>query len=121
MYISFAFNIYDTTFVIFSSLDNFVFIFRIAKLKGITTEKPDPPSDSSDEDEDDEDGATRTPAKPAPPPVRMVKSPPPSVKSPPSGKRKTSSIMSPTKSQKSLPVEPEKWIDYREFALMLQQ
>ena len=57
MYILFAFNIYDTTFVIFSSLDNFVFIFRIAKLKGITTEKPDPPSDSSDEDEDDEDGA----------------------------------------------------------------
>jgi len=95
--------------------------YRIAKLKGITTEKPDPPSDSSDEDDDDEDGATRTPAKPAPPPVRMVKSPPPSVKSPPSGKRKTSSIMSPTKSQKSLPVEPEKWIDYREFALMLQQ
>ena len=44
-------------FFIFSSLDNFVFIFRIAKLKGITTEKPDPPSDSSDEDEDDEDGA----------------------------------------------------------------
>jgi len=91
--------------------------YRLAKLKGISTEKPDPPSDSSDEDED----GTTKPKTPPPPPVRMVKSPPPSVKSPPPGKRKSSSIMSPTKSQKSIPPEEEKWIDYREFALMLQQ
>ena len=61
MYILFAFHIYDNTFFYFfpSYLNNtyFVFIFRLAKLKGITTEKPDPPSDSSDEEDEDEDGA----------------------------------------------------------------
>ena len=47
--------------------------------------------------------------KPAPPP--------PTVKSPPSTKRnsKIPSIKSPTETIK----EEEKWIDYREFALML--
>lgn len=81
--------------------------YRLAKLKGITTEKPDPPSDSEDEDED---GAQ----KPRPPP-------PPPVKSPPSAKRgKNPSIKSPTKSQTASVPEEEKWIDYREFALMLQ-
>jgi len=76
--------------------------YRLAKLKGITTEKPDPPSDSEDEDENIE-------TKPAPPP--------PTVKSPPSTKRnsKIPSIKSPTETIK----EEKKWIDYREFALML--
>jgi len=80
--------------------------YRLAKLKGITTEKPDPPSDSEDEDEDD--GGTKK--KPPPPPP---------VKSPPPNKRgsKIPSIKSPTETVK----EEEKWIDYREFALMLQQ
>ena len=94
---------------------NINIIYRLAKLKGISTEKPDPPSDSSDEDED---GTTKPSNPPPPPPVRMVKSPPPSVKSPPPGKRKSSSIMSPTKSQKSIPPEEEKWIDYRGKSLV---
>ena len=74
--------------------------FRIAKLKGISTDKPDPPSDSSDDEE--EEGA-------APPP------PPPPVKSPPMAKRgvKNASIKSPTKSQTASVPEEEKWIDYR--------
>jgi len=77
--------------------------YRLAKLKGITTEKPDPPSDS----EDDDDNVIKKPP------------PPPPVKSPPVSKRnsKIPSIKSPTETVK----EPEKWIDYREFALMLQQ
>jgi len=109
--------------------------YRLAKLKGISTEKPDPPSDSSsdedDDDDDDEKSQKSAPAPPAPvppqpqappPQVRNVKSPSQSIKSPPSGKRRTpTSVMSPTKSQKSLPPEEEKWIDYREFASMLQQ
>ena len=71
-------------------------------IKGITTEKPDPPSDS----EDDDDNIIKKPP------------PPPPVKSPPSKRNsKISSIKSPTETVK----EPEKWIDYREFALMLQQ
>jgi len=78
--------------------------YRLATMKGITTEKPDPPSDSEDED-------GQTTKKPPPPP--------PPVKSPPSTKRnsKIPSIKSPTETVK----EEEKWIDYREFALMLQQ
>ena len=44
--------------------------YRLAKLKGITTEKPDPPSDS----EDDDDNIIKKP--PPPPPV---KSPPGSM------------------------------------------
>jgi len=93
--------------------------YRIAKLKGITTDKPDPPSDSSDdEDDDDEEGGANPP--PPPPPTR------PTVKSPPTTKRaggpgKNSSIKSPTKSQTATIPEDEKWIDYREFSLMLQQ
>jgi len=88
--------------------------YRLAKLKGIPTEKPDPPPDSSDEDEDEEGGGTVT--KPPPPPR-------PQVKSPPMSKRggKIPSIKSPTKSQTVSVVEEEKWIDYREFAQMLQQ
>ena len=81
--------------------------YRLAKLKGISTEKPDPPSDS----EDEEEGAQRPP-------------PPPPVKSPPLSKKaggKNPSIKSPTKSQTTSVPEEEKWIDYREFALMLQQ
>ena len=85
--------------------------YRIAKLKGITTDKPDPPSDSSDdEDDDDEEGGANPP--PPPPPTR------PTVKSPPTTKRaggpgKNSSIKSPTKSQTATIPEDEKWIDYR--------
>ena len=78
--------------------------YRLAKLKGISTEKPDPPSDS----EDDEDNKTKKPPPPPPP-----------VKSPPSKKRnskKNPSIKSPVET-----IKEEKWIDYREFALMLQQ
>ena len=77
--------------------------YRLAKLKGITTEKPDPPSDSEDED----DNVIKKPP------------PPPPVKSPPASKRnsKIPSVKSPTETVK----EEEKWIDYREFALMLQQ
>ena len=67
--------------------------YRLATLKGITTEKPDPPSDSEDDDEDD--GAK----KPAPPPV---KSPPPASKR----NSKIPSIKSPTETVK----EEEKWI-----------
>ena len=79
--------------------------YRLAKLKGIATVKPDPPSDS--DDEEGEDGGPR--ARPPPPP------PPPTVKSPPSTKRggKMASIKSPTKSQTVSVVEEEKWIDYR--------
>ena len=80
--------------------------YRLAKLKGITTEKPDPPSDSED---NDDYVATK-----------KLLSPPPPVKSPPSTKRnskKNPSIKSPTETIK----EEEKWIDYIEFALMLQQ
>ena len=78
--------------------------YRLAKLKGISTEKPDPPSDS----EDDDDNKTKKPPPPPPP-----------VKSPPSKKRnskKNPSIKSPVET-----IKEEKWIDYREFALMLQQ
>ena len=110
-----------------STNTNSFFIHRLAKLKGISTEKPDPPSDSSsdeDDDDDDDDKSQKSaPAPPAPAPpqpqapppqVRNVKSPSQSIKSPPSGKRRTpTSVMSPTKSQKSLPPEEEKWIDYR--------
>lgn len=74
--------------------------YRLAKLKGISTEKPDPLSDSEDEDEGT--------AKPPPPP--------PPVKSPPSIKKssgKNPSIKSPTKSQTASVPEEEKWIDYR--------
>jgi len=93
--------------------------YRIAKLKGITTDKPDPPSDSSD-DEDDDDDDEEGGANPPPPPTR------PTVKSPPTTKRaggpgKNSSIKSPTKSQTATIPEDEKWIDYKEFSLMLQQ
>lgn len=103
--------------------------YRLAKLKGISTEKPDPPSDSSSDEDEEGEGGTEKPATPAPPPqpaqpppqLRNVKSPTQSIKSPPPGKRRTPNVMSPTKSQKSLPPEEEKWIDYREFALMLQQ
>ena len=82
--------------------------YRIAKLKGITTDKPDPPSDDEDDDDDDEEGG----ANPPPPPTR------PTVKSPPTTKRaggpgKNSSIKSPTKSQTATIPEDEKWIDYK--------
>lgn len=82
--------------------------YRLAKLKGITTEKPDPPSDSEDEDGNE----TKKPRPPPPPPQKIVKSPPSTKRN-----SKIPSIKSPTETVK----EPEKWIDYREFALMLQQ
>ena len=83
--------------------------YRIAKLKGISTDKPDPPSDSSDEEDDEEGGANPPPPPPPAPPI---------VKSPPTAKRaggpaKNSSIKSPTKSQTASVPEDEKWIDYR--------
>lgn len=82
--------------------------YRLAKLKGITTDKPDPPSDSEDEDGNE----TKKPRPPPPPPQKIVKSPPSTKRN-----SKIPSIKSPTETVK----EPEKWIDYREFALMLQQ
>ena len=68
--------------------------------KGITTEKPDPPSDSEDEDGNE----TKKPRPPPPPPQKIVKSPPSTKRN-----SKIPSIKSPTETVK----EPEKWIDYR--------
>ena len=76
---------------------NYIFFFLS---KGITTEKPDPPSDSEDEDGNE----TKKPRPPPPPPQKIVKSPPSTKRN-----SKIPSIKSPTETVK----EPEKWIDYR--------